>query len=1526
MSEPTIQTNNDLRQGQSTDLDSVEQAELQAAAARAVRGGVWQPESKSSTKPRELFRKHLKSLAQLERELYSLRTSEPSNDLEWLYDNLRLVRTDIQDLQDSTKLLAKLPLSRSSTGESMPRCIVLAKAMLTATNYRLNEPIFTCFIKAVQQTEPLRLAELSGMLGGLKLVLLEALAERGHLALKAFQAQSLKAPSFDIGRIITSLRFIGELDWKETLEELSVVHHILALDPPNVYARMEYDSREYFRRAVAKIAAHSEAGEVEVARRALEMARTAKTNAFAPEALREKTHHVGYYLIDDTGSKPLLDRVCYRAPIATRIQNFFRRNPDEVYIIGIEILTLVTVVALIMSLVETHEAGGLILSALLLILPATQAAVELVNYLVTAVLSPRPLPKLDFSNAVDPDCATIVAVPTLLITEKQIRQLVDDVEVRYLVNRDPNIHYALLTDLPDSAEHADENDPRIDLAIQLIDGLNRRYGHDGYGHFYLFHRHRIYNPRERTWMGWERKRGKLLDLNKFLRGALDPFPVKAGDLSLLPRIRYVITLDSDTQLPRGSAQRMIGTMAHPLNRPIVDPERNIVVEGYGILQPRVGISVQSASRSRLASIYSGQTGFDIYSRAVSDVYQDLYGEGIFTGKGIYDVDALRQVLENRFPRNALLSHDLIEGSYARAGLASDIEVIDDYPSHYSAYNRRKHRWLRGDWQIVRWIFNKVPDESRHLVRNPISLVSRWKIFDNLRRSLVEPATFLLFVAGWFFLPGGPRFWTIVNLALLFLPIYFRLVFTLIRTTWEKNWMSTRDAVTDFLTSHVSILLNIAFVAHQTLVAIDAIIRTIVRSTITHSRLLEWETATEAELGIRKRTPVDTYLDWIPLLAIALGLCLFARPHAAPYALPFIITWCCSQLISKWLNRSPHTEEEELSAGDRQFLRELSLRTWHYFTEYCTETNHWLIPDFVQEDPASIANKISPTNLGFLLNVRQAAHEFGYITVSEFVSLTELTLQTAVLLPRRFGHWVNWYDNITLKPLEPQFVSTVDSGNLAASLWALKQGCIDLLDQPLIRQNALNGLADHQSLACKPAAGMGFLRRRSRQRAFIPSNLFKLKTPADWLPQVVDLKAPDTDSTPIAQQSAKPDCTPWSAELTRRIAALRDEAQNFMPWNLPAYDALRKLPKGDFELPAKPLTPRGADTFYAELDRRLNALSSSAASAEVLSAASRLRSELPGCRSRLGELTARLQAIADEADRLVREMSFAPLVDKRRKLLSIGYEVSAGQLAKSCYDLLASESRVATFVAIAKGEAPQDVWFRLGRGHTICEHQNVLISWTGTMFEYLMPVIWMKSHPETLLDRATRGAVRAQEAYGTNRRVPWGISEAAYSQLDDSNNYQYQAFGVPGLALHVERTGFLVIAPYASCLALLVNTASAMKNLRKMARKGWIGNCGFYESADFTDAPSHWPFPRKYKLVREWMAHHQGMSLTAFCDVLHNDVFQRWFHTEPLVQASELILQERPLRVRPMIDNQPRRILPLAKRTDKKHVAKEPLSA
>ncbi len=1473
-----------------SDLSAGEQASLREAGEATARGSDAAPPA-GSGRPQDALETHSRLFSQLERELLKVNPDEASVDVRTLYENIRQIRSAVADLQDSVRLLEELPKSRFSKEQSAPRPLLYARSLLRACQNKLSVAAFCLFLDSAQHVDPLSDKELEGMLPALKLALLECTTELGFRALDAFRKDGKDAVSYHAGYLIRSFRLIGDLDWRKTLEQLSFVHRILSLDPAGVYPVMDLESRQIYRRRVAKIAARSDTGEVELCERLVRTASEAKVFRNTPEALRNRLRHVGYYLMDEAGGREFRQSVGYRPSMGSYFESLFHRFPDEVYIIGIELITLVTVVTLIMSLVLNHQPWGLIAGALLLIIPATQAAVELMNYFVTAVLTPRPLAKIDYSKAVAAGSATMVAIPTLLINDKQIHQLIEDLEVRYLVNRDPNVFYALLTDLPDSAEPPGESDTRIDLAIRLIDELNTKYQDEPYGGFYLFHRHRIYNPREGAWMGWERKRGKLLDLNQMLRQAFDPFPVKAGNMSRLPRIQYVLTLDSDTQLPRGSAQRLIGTIAHPLNRALIDPDLNIVTMGYGIMQPRVGISVHSATRSRLASIYSGQTGFDIYSRAVSDVYQDLYGEGIFTGKGIYDVDALREVLERRFPRNALLSHDLIEGAYARAGLVSDVEVIDDYPSHYSAYNRRKHRWLRGDWQIARWVLSKVPDESGRLVPNPISTISKWKIIDNLRRSLVEPATFLLLVAGWFALPGGPRFWTLVTLALLVLPIYFRLVFSLLRAAFGSNLMAARDSIVDFFTAHFSIFLNIAFLAHQSLVALDAIIRTVIRSYITHSRLLEWETATEAELGIRKSTPVDTYLNWVPLIAIALGVAVYFHPEAIPYAAPFILVWFFSKLISNWLNSSPHPITSELTDNQRRFLREVALRTWRYFAELSNEGNHWLIPDNLQLEPYRIAERLSPTNLGLLLNSRQAALEFGFITLEEFTTLTENTFETMTKLPAQFGHFYNWYDNLSLRPLEPAFISSVDSGNLAASLWSLKQGALDLLRKPLFRENVVNGINDYQTIA---GLSQPVLDRRSGPSTPLIRALYRVEPPApageisDW----------------------------FRLEYSRRLRALRNQARDFAPWLLPEFAELRNAnEKRNAQWLSPTVKPAEADSYYTQFENDLNSLLSGVSlDSRTRPLAVQLQELIPACRARLHNLASRIQNIASHSDRLVRHMDFKMFVDPRRGLLSIGYDVAKQEFNKSCYDLLASESRTATFIAVAKGETEQDSWFRLGRTHTLCEEESVLISWTGTMFEYLMPVIWERSHPNTLLDRATRSAVRAQQAYGKHRRVPWGISEAAYSQRDADGNYQYSAFGVPGLALNVSREKSLVVSPYSSCLALLVDTPGSLQNMLGMAKQKWLSDYGFFESIDYFSGPiSRWGKP-KHEVVRSWMAHHQGMSLAALCNVLYDSPFQRWFHAEPVVQASDLILQERPLRVRPIADSQPRRRLKLGRDT------------
>jgi cyclic beta-1,2-glucan synthetase len=1448
------------------------------------------PHHVTSGKVRTRFEEAVAVLAGLQHALKGHSYDSLSDDLKWLSDHLRLFATDIMELRTTMKKLERLPLVRMGELSELPRSWVLMRGFLEEVEFTLTQPRLLAYVEGAVDIDPLEYKELWALGQMLKLVLFEEAARRGREALQGFGHSAGESPSVHMDRVIQSLRLVGEMDWEDMVEPLSPVNRIFMDDPAGVYPLMDEITRELYLTEISDLAKGSHATEVQIAKLAIQMARDEVGQHASPRETARRSH-VGYFLMGG-GAEIFRDRIGFRPSFDTRLQLMLRRYPDEFYILLIEFLALITIAGIVSPFSHGRQPlSMLFLMAVLLFLPVTQAAVELVNYFITSILKARPLPKLDFSEGVPENAKTLVAVPTLLINENQIRQLVEDLEIRYLGNQDPNIHYALLTDLPDSPEPADEHDPKIEFAIRLIDELNERYAHLGQGQFFLFHRHRIYNPQERTWMGWERKRGKLLDLNKLLRNADDPFPVKTGDLSVLQNVRFVITLDSDTQLPRGSAARMIGAMAHPLNAVAIDPKRNIVTEGYGILQPRVGISVQSAVRSRLAAIYSGQTGFDIYTQAVSDVYQDLYGEGIFTGKGIYEVDALRQVLESRFPKNTLLSHDLIEGAYARAGLLSDVEVIDDYPSHYSAYNRRKHRWLRGDWQIARWLFGWVPDEEGRPVRNPISLISRWKIFDNLRRSTVEPATFVLLLSGWFFLPGGPMTWTCVVGGLLFLPALFQFLFGLFRFARLREFMVLHDAATNLVTSFATVILNFTFLAHQALVALDAIIRTVVRSTITRRSLLEWETATEAELGLKKRTPVDQYLNWMPLLSLVLFvLVVTGRPKALAHATPVLLLWACSKLISNWLNRPPLVQVYEVSARDRRLARHTFLKTWRFFAEFSNESNNWLIPDNVQEQPRYLAERISTTNLGFLLNARQAACALGNLTVVELADLTAKTLHSVSKFSRHHGHFFNWYDNLTLQPLEPPFISTVDNGNLVASLWSLKQGMIDDAVQPIFRPSLHSGLHLQLSLL----RSFGTIRRHDVNR--LPKSV---GTDESWIPAL--LRLPESfflRKKHTHQQSEQAEW--WIAEVNRRVHAIKALAEDFAPWLLPEFEELRKMPQLQLNGSLASLTPNKAELYYDRLAKRIEEAIRAGGHEESHVLLKRLQERLPACKAKAAALRKKLYEIAHTADRLAQEMDFGLLFDPRRKLLSVGYEVRGEKIEAACYDLMASEARIASFVGIAKSEIPQQCWFRLGRTHTIWEGKTVLASWTGTMFEYLMPALWMRLYSNTLLDRSARAAVRMQQMYAARFGVPWGISESGWSERSPEGHYQYRAFGVPTIALKNQtEAARLVISPYSSWLALMVDPEAALENGSRMARLGWDSRYGFYEAADYGPRKPKWAFWQKPALVQMWMAHHQGMTLLALANWMADEPFVHWFHSDRRVQATELLLQEKPLRAKPL---------------------------
>jgi hypothetical protein len=983
-------------------------------------------------------------------------------------------------------------------------------------------------------------------------------------------------------------------------------------------------------------------------------------------------------------------------------------------------------------------------------------------------------------------------------------------------------------------------------------------------------------------MGWERKRGKLLDLNKFLLHQYDSFPLKAGPLEALERVRYIITLDSDTQLPRGTAARMIGTLAHPLNQAIINPKLRIVTHGYGILQPRVGVSVSSAARSRLASLYSGETGFDIYTRAVSDVYQDLFGEGSFAGKGIYEVSILHEVLDRRFPRNALLSHDLIEGSYARAGLVTDIEIIDDYPSHYSAHTRRKHRWVRGDWQIAQWLFSRVPDESGKYVPNPINTISRWKILDNLRRSLVEPVTFLLFLLGWFVLPGGALYWTIATLVLLLLPAFVQLAFNLGRAFLNLSFVGAREGVTTFAASFGLALLNLTFLPHHMLLSLDAIVRSLSRRLVSGKHLLEWETAAQVEFG-RSTTSLDVYLQLSPVIAVVIALILgFTNVRSLYAAGPVLLLWAFAPLVAIWLNSPPKREDGPLTEDDRLFLSQQALHVWRYFSEFGDEDNHWLIPDNVEEKATHQIRKPSPTNLGMLFNARQAAYEFGFLTLSEFAQATLGTLHTYDRLEKQRGHIYNWYDIETLRPIAPLIVSTVDSGNLTASLYTLHTGALDLLKRPLLTAEMFSNLVQIQP---RSTTTITEATATTAQHAKDPA-VAKIRVHVRALLQ--QTAAPDL-LIPIENDLSGTNRGDWLVhELSRRHLNLSIFVQNYLPWFLPQFEALFALPElSEAEAEARCLpTLQQAANCATELESRIAAaLPSLPPDSPLAASAESFRCLLADAAQRLTQLKIDIATIASEAERHADAMQYGFLFVESRQLLSIGYDGVAHELHSACYDLLASEARIASFIAVAKGDIPQQSWFRLDRSHVLVDGRPALLSWTGTMFEYMMPALWMRTFPNTLIARTLESAVRIQRDHV--KSVPWGISESGFAKMDPHGRYSYQAWGIPALALKYGAEDGPVISPYSTFLALAMLRKDAIANLRLMASMDWMGNFGFYEAADYTDGSQP-------ELVRSWMAHHQGMCLLAITNLLKDNIVQHWFHSTPRVRAAELLLHEKPL--------------------------------
>ncbi len=1134
-----------------------------------------------------------------------------------------------------------------------------------------------------------------------------------------------------VANSITSLRTISRLDWKDFVESQSLTERLLREDPTGHYAGMTFGTRDHYRHVVEHIAKRVKRPEEEVAREAISLARHV-------DAANIRHAHVGYYLVDN-GRRLLEEKVGYTPAPREKMHRWTQRHPNTLYFGGILLFTGLAL-ATILQVVEGVPASVLMLMALLSLVPASEIGISVINQLITQLMPPRLLSKLEMRETGIPDeYLSAVVVPTLLGSVHGVEEALEHIEVQYLANRDPNLRFAILSDFTDSATEFREGDEAIlAAATNGIKQLNARYAtSSAVDIFFLFHRPRLWNASQNVWMGWERKRGKLAQFNRFLRGGeAEAFSTIVGDTSRLGRVRYVITLDSDTVLPRDAAQILVGSIAHPLNRAEFNPRIGRVARGYGILQPRVGVSLTSAHRSYFASIHSGHPGVDPYTTAVSDVYQDLYGEGSFTGKGIYDVDAFEEATHGRFPENTLLSHDLIEGTYARAGLATDIELYDDYPARYLTFTRRKHRWIRGDWQLLGWLKRRVPGPDGQ-EPNRLSAISRWKIFDNLRRSVVEISQLVLLITGWFLMAESVLAWTMIVLVVIAFPWLFSLVTSLLRPPRDQSWLAYYLAVgRDAITNAQQFSLAIVFLPHQAVVSADAIIRTLYRLFISRRSLLEWQTASQVERALGTGSRLEMWRKMWPVAALCIALAAAITLHVTVgpasanerfvfvmSTLSLLLVWMASPAIAFALSQPAILGEVHLTEAERKAATRYARLHWTFFEEFVTEETRWLAPDNFQEDPSPvIAQRTSPTNIGLQLLSTMSAVDFGFITRSDMIDRVEKVFRSLERMRRYHGHFFNWYDLSELKVLEPAYVSTVDSGNFAGHLIALKQGCYEMLKDPA--------------------------------------------------------------------------CTVEDAK--------------------------------------------------------------------------------------------RLKAIAERAHAYAVEMDFRFLFDEKRKLFTIGYHVGSNAVDNSYYDLLASESRLASFVAVAKDDVSVDHWFRLGRSLTATAGTRTLLSWSGSMFEYLMPALVMQTFPFTLLDQTHKGSVKRQIAYGAERGVPWGVSESAYAVRDRAQTYQYRAFGVPDLALKRGLSKELVVAPYATLLAMLVEPHQSLKNLTVLEGEGALGPYGFRDALDYT-RPS--PGSRK-TVVCTYMAHHIGMSLVALDNVLNRQIWPRRFHTDPLVRSAELMLQER----------------------------------
>ncbi len=1462
----------------------------------------------------------------------------PSSDLpvsragEWMLDNFYIVKQTFRQVKEDlpANFLNQLPKLKRLPLQGSPRIYALAWEWLGYSQSQLDLTQAVVFVQSYQQITPLTIGELWAFPTMLRIGILEQLVYAaaeltGIEAPKSLSenpsqvASPVQANEIIVANCFHSLRLLTTTDWQVFFEQTSRVEQILRNDPAKIYAEMDFDTRNSYRSVVEELARHSTFSEEAVALTAIELSRSSGDEP----SRRGRQTHVGFYL-RDAGRTELEVRIGYHPGLGLRIHQALLAVPTATYLGSIAIVTALFVLGLLVY--ATLSGGSLAQQIIVVVLGfglSLEAAITLVNWNVTRQIRPQSLPRMDFSEGIPPGNRTMVVVPSLLESADELNHLLQELELYYLSNPDPQLTYGLLTDFKDAPEQdMPEDEPLLDLAKDGINNLNNKYAFAT--PFYLFHRPRQWNSSEGVWMGWERKRGKLADFNRLLLNLGDPvYTTQIGDTSILNDMKYVITLDADTSLPQGSASRLIATLAHPLNHAEFASDGCSVIAGYTVLQPRVSIKPASANRSFFSQFYAVNTGFDLYSFAVSDVYQDLFGEGSYVGKGIYDVAAFERSLSGQVRQNTLLSHDLFEGIYGRAALVTDIALYEEFPARYLVYANRMRRWIRGDWQLLPWLLPTVRTIAG-MTRNRLSLINRWKIFDNLRRSLLPATLMALLTAGWLFLPGSPLVWTLLVVLPSILPIGIQAVQ---QGRHNRKRLSLKQIVKPTQLPLIRWALSILFLPYEALLALSAIGLTIARLLITHKNLLQWTTAANAARSFKRNTPIETWSEMAvsSLLTILLGTTIGVfNPTALWVALPLLIAWLLAPQVAFRISQPVSRITTSLTETQRRQVRRLARRTWAFFEQFAGPNDHWLPPDHFQESPLDkVAHYTTPTNMGLFLVSTFSAYDLGYIGLLELEVRLRSTFETMDKMEHYRGHLLNWYDSQVLTALPPRYVSTVDSGNLAACLITLKQGCLSIAEAPLLDDKRWQGLLvlldilaeilqaleknnPHASIESFEVELTSIYERVSANQ-HLPS---AWKMTLDWLSgegwERVSYRLMDLlKSHPHLRGKSLTELQLYLDLMYQHLQNMQRSVDLFAPWlkhkdepselirQMPAWQEFHNaLPASLPKLGEAVEVYERIETALAHFKTRIqtDGIPDIAWDEHARGWCHKLEEDLASARMTVTPLLDGFRDLAEQASAAVAVMDFRFLYNEHRQMFHIGYTPSAERLDPSYYDLLASEARIASLIAIAKGDVPQSHWQHLGRPVTQVNGNQVLLSWSGTMFEYLMPTLFVKNYAGTFLSASCYAALDAQMSYGQEQQVPWGISESGYYAFDVNQNYQYRAFGVPDLGYKRDLPDDLVIAPYASLIGLSLQPQAVLENMARLEQLNMLGRFGFYEALDFTKA--RLPAGQAHAAVKSYLAHHQGMILLAASNYLLNDVMVERFHADEHIQSVELLLQEK----------------------------------